>query len=230
MAVCDAKYKFTLVDIEDTNRQSDGSVYKNSHLGYAIENGLLNIPQPSKLPQSERILPYVFIGDDAFGLKNHLMKPYPFQHLSLAERVFNYRSSRARRVIENAFGIAASRFRVLHRPIIAKPTTVISITKAIVALHNFLMSLNSNDNYSYCPPGFVNQDNSSEITEGKWRTEKENILGLTDIEHLGSNNHSKNTKETRDSFKEYFNQEDQVEWQWNIIRRTAEVCLFTIIF
>ena len=109
------------------------------------------------------------------------MKPYPFQHLSFVERVFNYRSSRARRVIENAFGIAASCFRVLHRPIIAKPTTVISITKAIVALHNFLMSLNSNDNYSYCPHGFVDQDNSSGIIEGEWRTEKENILGLRDI-------------------------------------------------
>ena len=125
-----SKYKFTLVDIGDTGRQSDSSVYANSHLGYAIENGLLDIPQPSKLPQSERILPYVFIGDDAFGLKNHLMKPYPFQHLSLAERVFNYRSSRARRVIENAFGVAPSCFRVLHRPMIATPTTVISITKA----------------------------------------------------------------------------------------------------
>ena len=149
------------------------------------------------------------------------MKPYRFQHLSLAERVFNYRSSRARRVIENAFGIAASCFRVLHRPIIAKPSTVILITKAIVALHNFLMSLNSNDNYSYCPPGFVDQDNSSGIIEGEWRTEKENILGLRDIEHLGSKNYSKNVKGTRDSFKEYFNKEGQVEWQWNIVSRTA---------
>ena len=148
MEVCDAKYncKFNLVDIGDNGRQSDGNVYTNSHLGYAIENGLLIIPQPSKLPQSERILPYVFIEDDVFGLQNHLMKPYPFQHLSLAERVFNHRSSRARRVTENTFGVAASRFHVLRRPIIAKPTTMISIAKAIVALHNFLMSLNLNDN------------------------------------------------------------------------------------
>ena len=69
MAACDAKYKFTLVDIGDSGRPGDGSVYANSHLGYAIENGLLNIPQPSKLPQSERILPYVFIGDDALVWK-----------------------------------------------------------------------------------------------------------------------------------------------------------------
>ena len=38
MAVCDAKYKFTLVDIEDTVRHSDDSVYGNSHLRYAIRN------------------------------------------------------------------------------------------------------------------------------------------------------------------------------------------------
>ena len=35
--------------------------------------------------------------------------------------------------------------------------------------------------------------------------ERENILGLREIEHLGSNSYSKNAKETRDSFKEYFN-------------------------
>ena len=146
MAVCDAEYKFTPVDIGGTGRQSDGSVYANSHLDYVIENGLFSILQPSKLLQSERTLPYVFIGDDAFGLKNHLIKRYTFQNLSYAARVFSYRSSRARIVIENAFGVVVSRFRVLHRPIIAKPITVISITKATMSLHNFLVSLNSNDN------------------------------------------------------------------------------------
>ena len=45
------------------------------------------------------------------------------------------------------------------------------------------VSLNSNDNYSYCPPGIVDQDTPSGIIEGEWRREKENILGLRDIEH-----------------------------------------------
>ena len=49
MTVCYAKYKLTLVDIGDTERQSNAIVYANSHLGYAIENCLLNVPQPSKL-------------------------------------------------------------------------------------------------------------------------------------------------------------------------------------
>ena len=64
-------------------------------------------------------MPYVFLADDAFGLKPNLMKPCPDQYLPLDERIFNYRLSRARRVIENTFGIAATRFRVFRRPIIA---------------------------------------------------------------------------------------------------------------
>ncbi|CAB4045692.1 Hypothetical predicted protein [Paramuricea clavata] len=71
MAVCNAKYQFTLVDIGDIGRQSDSSVYGCSHLGYAIENNLLNISSESKLTNSEKVLPYVFIGDDAFGLKTY---------------------------------------------------------------------------------------------------------------------------------------------------------------
>eukprot|EP00112_Aurelia_sp_Birch-Aquarium-sp1_P006990 Seg1763.4 transcript_id=Seg1763.4/GoldUCD/mRNA.D3Y31 product="Protein ALP1-like" protein_id=Seg1763.4/GoldUCD/D3Y31 len=102
MAVCDAKYQFILVDIGDSGRQSDGSVYNCSHMGYVIENNLLRIPGPARLPNSEKRLPFVFVGDDAFGLKKHMMKPFPLSNLPLDQRVFNYRLSRARRVIENA--------------------------------------------------------------------------------------------------------------------------------
>ena len=41
----------------------------------------------------------------------------------------------------NVFGTCASRFRALGRPIIASPKKVVLIRKAIVALHNFLMSI-----------------------------------------------------------------------------------------
>ena len=139
MAVCDSKYRFTLVDIGDFGSQNDGSVFANSFLGYAIESGILNNPQDMMFPNSLRKLPVVFVGDDAFGLKPNMMKPYPFRNLTIPQKVFNYRLSRARRVIENAFGIAAARFRILHRPIIAKVSTVKSVTKAITALHNFLI-------------------------------------------------------------------------------------------
>ena len=140
LAVCNAKYEFIMDDIGDSGRQSDGSVYNNSHLGYAIENNTLNIPKPEVVGRSPtNILLYVFVADDAFGLKSHMMKPYPNQNLQLDQQIFNYRLSQARRLIENTFGIATTRFRIFRRPIIAKTEKIILVTKAVFALHKYLM-------------------------------------------------------------------------------------------
>lgn len=220
LAICDAKYKFTLVDIGDSGRQSDGSVYANGNIGYAIENNLLGIPGPAKLPLSNVTLPFVFVGDDAFGLKPHMMKPYPFQNLSIDKRVFNYRLSRARRLIENVFGIATSRFRVFRRPIIACKRKVVSITKAIVALHNFLMTHNEQSNSTYCPIDFVDRDNPEGLIPGHWRNDADMIQGLQELSGNSSNNFSRDAADVRNKFKTYFNNEGAVEWQWDIVTRT----------
>ena len=102
-----------MVDIGDSGRQSDGSVYQNSHLGYAIENNTLNSPKHAVVCRDPaNILPYVLVADDAFGLKTYLMKPYSNHNSQLDQQSFNNRLSRARRVIENTFGIATTRFRI----------------------------------------------------------------------------------------------------------------------
>ena len=170
LAVCDGQYKVLLVDIGDTGRQSDGSVYSNSDLGYAIDNGSLNFPSPSTVGKSNEVFPYVFLADDAFGLKTYLMKPYPGSHLQETEKIFTYRLSRGRRVIENTFGIAASRFRVFWKPIIAQVDTVKQITEAVVVIHTFLMCHRlDNEPYSYCPPNYVDQEGPAGISAGAWR-------------------------------------------------------------
>ena len=72
LAVCNAHYEFTMVDIGDSGRQSDGSVYNNNYLGNAIENNSLNIPDPESVGKNpDTVLPYVFVADDEFGLKTH---------------------------------------------------------------------------------------------------------------------------------------------------------------
>ena len=67
----------------------------------------INLPTPKQLPGDVGgdPMPYIFLGDEAFPLKPYLLRPYPGRQLdSDAKKVFNYRLSRARRVIENTFG------------------------------------------------------------------------------------------------------------------------------
>ena len=99
--------------------------------------------------------------------------------------IFNYRLSRACRIIENYFGILAACWRILRRPIIAYPDRVILYTQAAVALHNFLRSVESS---VYCPPGFADcEDGCGNVVEGAWRTDDDNNTGLQSISSTGSN-------------------------------------------
>ena len=223
LAVCDSKYKFLLVDIGDAGRQSDGSVYANSDLGFAIDNGLLNFPSPKRIGNSKEMYPFVFLADDAFGLKTYLMKPYAGTNLQENKQIFNYRLSRGRRVIENTFGIAASRFRVFRKPIIAQVDTVKLITKAVVVLHNFLMHhRHDNEPYSYCPQNYVDQDGPTGVTAGAWREDITENGAMQPINNITSNNHSKSAKEIRNLFMEYFNSDEgAVHWQLDMVRRTS---------
>ena len=97
-----------MVYIADSGRQTAGSVYANSQLGFCIENKKLSIPACDEIVNGSGVkFPYVFVADDAFGLKPHMMKPYPGQKLTIARPIFNYSLSRVRRVIKNAFDIMA---------------------------------------------------------------------------------------------------------------------------
>jgi len=112
-ALVDADYNFLFADVGCQGRISDGGVLKNSILYEKLENCELGIPNPQPLPGRNRSVPYVFVADGAFGLHDNIMKPYPGVHKkSSKKRVFNYRLSRARRVVENVFGILSAKFRV----------------------------------------------------------------------------------------------------------------------
>ena len=50
MALMDANYQFTFVDIRDYGSQSDGDVFKKSKLGQQFINRELDIPAPKALP------------------------------------------------------------------------------------------------------------------------------------------------------------------------------------
>lgn len=56
-----------------------------------------------------------------FPLTTHILKPYKKRHLTIEEKIVNYRLPRARRIVENAFGILAAQFRVFEKDINLEP-------------------------------------------------------------------------------------------------------------
>ena len=184
MAVCDAHYRFTLVDNGDAGCHSDGGVFSNLSVGQAIESESLAIPPPRALPGTSTVVPFVFVGDEAFPLRTNLMRPFPGRYLPESEAIFNYRLSRAIRIIENSFGILNARWRIFRPPIVATPEHVL-FTKAAIALHNYLCTKEST---VYCPPGFVDaKDGNGNLIEGKWRNQTSGDTSMRRIGQVGGN-------------------------------------------
>ena len=78
--MCDANYCFTMVDVGSYGKDNDASIFNESDIGKGLANGLFDIPNPSEV--DGHMLPYVIVGDDIFGLKPYLMKPYPGRGLT----------------------------------------------------------------------------------------------------------------------------------------------------
>ncbi|KAG8273780.1 hypothetical protein J6590_014419 [Homalodisca vitripennis] len=76
-------------------------------MGKLIQEGSI-FPPPENVSSSEIKLPFVAVGDEAFKLGNHVMKPYTHKQAiaDVHKRHFNYATCRARRVTENAFVVS----------------------------------------------------------------------------------------------------------------------------
>lgn len=168
MAACDANYVFTYVDVGALGSQSDGGVFARSVFGKKLLNNTLEIPQSSNLPGSSINFPYYFVGDNAFPLKHNLMRPFPGNNLPQDKDKFNTILSKARVHIENAFGILANRWRVLHTTIHMSPKNADKIVLATTVLHNFLM-LQNDRNYFTIELADHSIDNRE--IQGQWRDE-----------------------------------------------------------
>jgi hypothetical protein len=66
--VCDAKYRFTYVDIGAPGRLSDGGIFKSTVLYKKIQDKTLDIPESKEIIDNGPVLPYFFLGDEAFPL------------------------------------------------------------------------------------------------------------------------------------------------------------------
>nr|CAI5837492.1 unnamed protein product [Callosobruchus analis] len=202
LAVVDARYQFIMCDFGVNGRISDGGVLQNTTFYEKLQNKQLHIPSA-----------YVFVADDAFALRIDTMKPFRQADLNSKERkIYNYRVSRARRIVENAFGILASRFRIYKTQINIEPKSIEAVVMASCALHNFLMSLSSN---SYTSVECFDHENIEDGTIMPGLSAHDS--SMEPLYRRNSGNNSTSAKNVREQFVHYFNNEGTVPWQDNFI-------------
>ncbi|CAG7719680.1 unnamed protein product [Allacma fusca] len=95
MATCDARYCFTTISIGSAGSESDGGIFSRSRLGKQLRDHSLPLPAPKYMDGTPLMLPYVFVGDEAFPLMTNLMRPFPGSSLDSEKRIFNYRLTSA---------------------------------------------------------------------------------------------------------------------------------------
>lgn len=218
MALVDADYKFILVSVGCNGRISDGGVFRASGFSSFFANELSK-QQRKPLPGRTKMIPSIIVADDAFPLQEDIMKPYPF-NVQGSRRIFNYRLSRARRMVESVFGLLSAVFRLLRKPINLKIEKVDRVVLAVCYLHNFLMTKKQSQ-YVYAPEGTFDKEDleKGDIIPGSWRMNggmpEKNMLPLS---QQGSHNSCNNAKEVRNEFENYFiSPEGEVDWQYKFI-------------
>lgn len=195
MACANANYEITWCEVGCNGRISDGGVIRSTAFYEKLINGSLDLPDAVAVKGVN--LPYVFIGDEAFALREDFLKPFSQASLTTARRIYNYRLSRARRIIENVFGIICQRFRILQSTINLSVEKVDLIVLTICILHNFLRRKS---------PGFY-QTPEEEISD---RFD----ANLTPLQMSQlSRNPCHNAKAVREAFVNYFNGVGAVAWQ-----------------
>lgn len=195
LAMCDANYCFTYVNVGACGSEADANVFKKSLLFHRLEVNDLHVPPPNILPgMFINPQPYVIVADAAFGISNSILRPYARTNLTHKKKIFNYRLSRARRYIESSFGILTNKFAIFQRSINVSTSFAQILIKACCILHNFIR-----------------------VRDGYKEEDAMVIVGLTDY-NTGINNSTRSGNTTRDQFANYFvSNEGSVPWQNNYI-------------
>ena len=198
LGLVDANYRFLWADVGGIGSQSDSQIYNASELAEVLESGEINLPDDDPLPNDDKPHPYFILSDDTFELKRYMMKPYSQRNMSYEERIFNYRVSRGRRVVENAFGILALRWQVLLNTMQQRPAIVQLIVKTCIVLHNLLRM-----RYPGLHQALIDQEDANgNLIPGEWRRN----VNLQDMEQTRvPTRESTKAKQDREYLKPYFN-------------------------
>lgn len=200
MALVDANLKFIGIEVGAAGRNSDGGIFSKSNLGQGFINRTFAFPEKRQLPRSQRMepMPYVIVADEAFPLKENIMRPYPGRGQSESQKIFNYRLSRARRTSENCFALFSARWRIAFTRLAVDIDLMTEIVKTACVLHNMCTSERE-----------MRRANAGEVRVDPIYQ----ALGRVPLRA------SRNAAEVRESFKEYFVHAAPVPWQTAHVNR-----------
>ena len=206
LAVVDANLCFRVIDVGAYGRGSDGGTLRESAFGQALQAGTLGVPADATIPGAEDLgpLPHTFVGDEAFPLRRHLMRPYPGRNLCRRRRMFNYRLSRARMVVEQAFGVLAARFRIYHRVMFQHPHNVEICVKATCVLHNLLR---------HDAPRRTSAPRQNPVPHPPSCP----LLSLPSVTRQGANNSTAEAVRAREAYTTYFSSEAGGVHQYDVV-------------
>lgn len=147
MAMVDSRQRFMWASSGFPGNSHDAIIFQSTKLYAAITEDDI-VAQVAKTQDGTDIYPMI-IGDSAFPFQTWLMKPYSNAVLTQEQRYFNYRLSRARMVVEGAFGQLKGRWRVLMRKNECDENTLKMMSLACVVLHNICIDLDDNMNKTW---------------------------------------------------------------------------------
>ncbi|XP_064115217.1 uncharacterized protein LOC135221346 [Macrobrachium nipponense] len=139
MALSDAKYKFLFVNVGAEGGAWDGRTWQKCNLARVITSNRAGLLQDRNLPNDDEPIPFHIVADDPFALNPWLMKPYSHQSQDPTKRIFSYRLSRARRVVENSFGLLQMRRRVFGTTMQHDVQVCKKITMWACVMHNLAL-------------------------------------------------------------------------------------------
>ena len=112
-------------------------IFANSTVFKEACNG--SILQGDAVSISGRDIPIFLVGDSAYPLMTWLMKPFAHNtQLTSSEKIFNYKLSRARIAVENAFGRLKARWRRLLKHNDMNLSNIPTVVAACCILHNVM--------------------------------------------------------------------------------------------
>lgn len=128
--IVDKKKRVLWHSIRSIGSAHDATAFKDSNLYQILKK------RAEQLAMDQ----FFFIGDTAYGLKSFLLVPYDNARAGSQEDVYNYYHSRARIVVECAFGEIDMRWGIFWKKLNFNLDNSVTIITAALRLHNFLVN------------------------------------------------------------------------------------------